>query len=114
MRFQVFRDRRALNGLADIWTRSRDRRSVTQVVDEIDKRLRTDPFNVGESRESTSTRVAVIDRLGVQFKIIGDDAAVRVIKVFSTHAGKNDAAYLRVAGSLTCQVLVRMIFAFGV
>jgi hypothetical protein len=49
---------------------------------EIDRRLRIDPFLVGESRENSSIRFAVVESIGVQFKVIVDDAKVQVLNVF--------------------------------
>jgi len=69
--------------LAELWTQSQDRRKLSRIVDEIDERLRTDPFNVGESRESTSVRLAIVAGLGFRFKVVEDDAQVQVVEFFS-------------------------------
>ena len=79
-------DEKALKRLAAIWVASKDRRSITKTVDSLEKALRIEPHRVGESRGDAAIRMAVVNRLGIQFEILDDDATVRVYGVFDLNA----------------------------
>jgi hypothetical protein len=68
--FTVVWDEEAEAGLAAVWLASADRDAVTRAAYELEERLRTDPANVGESRE-VGERVAFEKPLGLRFKIVG-------------------------------------------
>lgn len=73
----------ARDQLADLWIRAADRRAVTAAVDSIDKRLRFDPRDVGESREDPE-RIAFFPPLVVRFRLSEDDRRVLVVSVRHT------------------------------
>ena len=69
--------------LANIWLRSNDRQSITDAADEIDRLLRIQALEVGESREGTS-RILTVDRLTVSYNVYDDDRLVEVWLVWRT------------------------------
>ncbi len=58
MSFTVARKPEARRQLATIWTDATDRNAVTRAADAIDKALRSNPENLGESRSKGSTYLA--------------------------------------------------------
>ncbi len=67
--------------LAELWLIATDRAAVTQAANEIDRLLRHDPEQQGESR-SDGVRVLLVAPLGVQFEVLSDDRLVRVLHVW--------------------------------
>jgi len=66
--------------LADIWITAPDRRAVADAVNVIDKSLRFDPHNQGESRDST-TRILIVLPLAVVYDVRTEDRLVEVLSV---------------------------------
>ena len=71
----------ALTQLSAIWVEADPplRARITQATHEVDRELRTDPLNLGESR-SESSRIAFVPPLGVLFRV---DAQSRLAVVES-------------------------------
>jgi plasmid stabilization system protein ParE len=69
--------------LAAIWLASADREAVTRAAHRLDQRLRTTPFSLGESRQSSLSRIAFEPPLAIEFEVIEDDKKVRVLAVSS-------------------------------
>ena len=82
MNYTVLWDPAAEQELADVWITAADRAAVTSAADEIDRRLRRDPEQQGESRDD-GRRVLLVSPLGVLFRVLPDDRIVRVIQVWS-------------------------------
>jgi hypothetical protein len=68
--------------LATIWTDAPDRNSITRAADAIDKALKSDPDNLGESRGS-GRRIWLEDPLGVIFRVSPPDRMVTVLTVWT-------------------------------
>ena len=66
--------------LADIWMTAPDRRAVTEAADAIDKSLRVDPRDHGESRGGT-LRILIAVPLAVVYDIREDDRLIEVLSV---------------------------------
>ncbi|MBP87944.1 MAG: hypothetical protein CMJ64_14675 [Planctomycetaceae bacterium] len=73
--------------LADLWLNSGDRDAITKAASEIDKLLRRDPENSGESREE-GRRILLSRPLGVKFRTYSQDRMVQVVDVwrYITHS----------------------------
>jgi plasmid stabilization system protein ParE len=71
----------AENRLADLWTSGPDRGPVAYAENYIDRLLRTDPNEQGESR-SFGTRILFHPPLGVIYKVKEQDRTVTVLKVW--------------------------------
>lgn len=82
MKFTVLWKQQAEDQLAEIWLASDRSPEVTVAADELEKILRNDAQNQGESR-SDSRRVVFIPPLVVAFRVNEDD---RVVWVLSVHA----------------------------
>lgn len=82
MKYTVVWTKSAEADLVRIWTESADRSAVTAAGNEIDARLRRDPTEAGESRES-SQRTLLIEPLGVDFVVRAEDHLVAVIAVWT-------------------------------
>jgi len=67
--------------LAAIWLAAADRQAITDSANALDKRLRLDPGNEGESREA-GERVVFSQPLGVRVRVIPDDRRVEVLRVW--------------------------------
>ncbi len=80
----------AVTELAGIWLAASDREQVTQAAAEIDRLLRTDPQNEGESRDA-KTRILFVGPLGVDFEVVDDDRIVYVLSVWRTERRKPNA-----------------------
>jgi plasmid stabilization system protein ParE len=68
--------------LATIWMDSQDRESVRVAAAEIERLLRTNPSEVGESRLK-GQRVHFVNPLGVRFMVLEDDRIVQVLRVWT-------------------------------
>ena len=66
--------------LADIWITAPDRPAVTEAANAIDKSLRVDPLDQGESR-SGSVRILIVLPLAVVYDVREDDRLVEVLSV---------------------------------
>ena len=73
--------RSAENELAMLWMESQDREAVTLSANEVDRRLRFNPRQQGESR-SHGRRIAVVPPLGVVYRVNDDDRLVHVLHVW--------------------------------
>jgi plasmid stabilization system protein ParE len=82
MSYTVVWTKSAEADLVRIWTESADRTAVTAAGNAIDARLRRDPTEAGESRES-SRRTLLIELLGVDFVVRAEDQLVAVIAVWT-------------------------------
>jgi plasmid stabilization system protein ParE len=82
MSYTVVWTKSAEADLVRIWTESADRTAVTAAGNAIDARLRRDPTEAGESRES-SRRTLLIEPLGVYFVVRAEDQLVAVIAVWT-------------------------------
>ena len=70
----------ATDALAEIWLQSDNRNAITEAVNAIDRRLRSDPDLVGESREG-AVRIAFFPPLIVRFRVSIEDRVVSVVTV---------------------------------
>ena len=68
--------------LAAAWLSARDRQAVTDAATEIDRLLRTNPGEQGESRDDDS-RVLFVPPLGVQFRVFEPDRKVLIARFWS-------------------------------
>ena len=68
--------------LAAVWLQSSDRNAVTKMANLLEWLLTNFPFNVGESRESTLSRIVYSSPLGMYFEIIPDDLKVLIHSVW--------------------------------
>jgi plasmid stabilization system protein ParE len=82
MRFTVVWKPEAERRLATIWTEATDRDAVTRAAGVIDRALRSDPENVGESRNK-GRRICHEPPLGVIFRVSPPDRMVTVLTVWS-------------------------------
>lgn len=67
--------------LTHIWNNALDRRRITQAAREIDVQLRSDPLNVGESREP-GIRIFFVTPLAITFHVSPKDRLVYVVNVW--------------------------------
>ncbi len=67
--------------LATLWLNSPQRESVRRAADFIDRKLRHDPENAGESR-AEGRRILLAPPLGVTFRVSLADRVVRVLDVW--------------------------------
>lgn len=89
MKFTVVWSRGAEDELAEIWFAVRDRSRIAEAAHEIDRRLRRDPVNEGESRDQ-GRRILLLPPLGVTYEVLSDDRLVRVLHVLR-FGNRNDA-----------------------
>jgi hypothetical protein len=80
--FRVRWERRALNELADLWTRadSATRPAITTASHAVEQRLRQDASQEGESR-SGGRRVTFEPPLSVVFRVEADGQTVSVLQI---------------------------------
>jgi plasmid stabilization system protein ParE len=69
----------AINELADIWNRARDRQAVSEAANRIDRLLRIDPERKGQPFHQR--RVLADTPLVVTFAVHPDDCRVDVLQV---------------------------------
>ncbi len=82
MRYRVRWERQALERLAHLWTEgdSALRRKITVATRQVDRRLRRNPRNEGESRSGVR-RIMFVKPLAVIFRIEDDDNTVSVLEL---------------------------------
>lgn len=68
--------------LAGSWLAAPDRIAVVEAANKIDELLQSKPLGIGESRESSVSRIVLIPPLGVSYEVIMDDAKVFVTGVW--------------------------------
>lgn len=68
--------------LAAIWVQASDRASIAAAANNIDKRLTKDPEHEGESR-AQALRILHCKPLGVDYRVLGSERQVRVLRVWS-------------------------------
>jgi hypothetical protein len=78
MNYTVIWTPSAEQDLAAAWLAAANRPAVTVAAHAIEQDLRRTPLTVGESRESSISRVAVSPPLSVTFDVIVDDRTVFV------------------------------------
>jgi hypothetical protein len=80
--FRVRWERRALDALANFWTQADSslRQAITTASHAVDQRLKSDPYNEGESR-SHGRRITFAPPLAVIFRVEGDGQTVSVLEV---------------------------------
>jgi len=68
--------------LADLWGEAKDRQAFTNVVDEIEARLKTRPLSEGESREAPF-RVTYQAGVGLLFAVSEGNRLVSVVRIWT-------------------------------
>jgi hypothetical protein len=83
MIFRVRWERKALGELANVWTNadSMMRQVITKASRSIDKRLRHNPRNEGESR-AKGRRIMFVPPFSVTFRVEADDQTVSVLEIW--------------------------------
>ena len=66
-----------------VWAAAPDRALVSLVVHRLEQLMALDPYRVGESRQSSVSRVALSSPIGLLFDIIEDDKKVLILSVWS-------------------------------
>jgi len=66
--------------LAELWLAALDRERVALAADQIDKQLRRNPEQVGESRPA-GRRILIMPPLAVTYRVLPDDLLVQVVNV---------------------------------
>lgn len=69
--------------LMALWAASPDQALVTSVIHRLEQLLALDPYRVGESRQSSVSRVVLSSPIGMSFDIIEDDQKVLALSVWS-------------------------------
>lgn len=83
MPYRVFWSPDAERLLKKIHATARDSSDVSRAAGEIDKQLRADPFDVGESREE-NVRIGFQEPVGIEFEVLDDVQTVIVFNVWRT------------------------------
>jgi hypothetical protein len=83
MRYTGIWEPPAENDLAAAWLAAVDQLAVTLAAHRLDVALGRHPFAIGLPRNSPVNRTAVDLPLGVDYEIVEDDKAVRVVHVWS-------------------------------
>ena len=78
--FQVLWSVPASGQLADIWARSSNRNAITTAAEAIDRALRSDPNDQGESR-GANKRVFIVPPHIVDLRVIEEDRRVEILAV---------------------------------
>ena len=65
-----------------LWTTAPDQALITEVVSHLEKLLSLDPYRVGESRQSSVSRVVLSSPVGLSFDIIEDDKRVLILSIW--------------------------------
>jgi hypothetical protein len=81
MSYQVLWSSDAEALLTEIWLLSDDRERVNNAVYDLEKKLKSNPEDAGESRESDD-RIAFAPPLAVHFRVFVSDLTVKVLKVW--------------------------------
>jgi hypothetical protein len=82
MNYTVIWTASAEQDLAAAWLAASNRTAVAAAAHAIEQDLRRTPLDVGESRESSISRVAVSSPLSITFDVIVDDKTVFVRAVY--------------------------------
>jgi hypothetical protein len=82
MKFTVTWKPAAKRELASIWINAVDRQSVTDATNKLERRLRRDPLNEGESR-SGGQRITFEEPLGMVFHVNEPDLLVSVLQLWA-------------------------------
>jgi hypothetical protein len=80
VKFTVTWTTEASDGLCKLFMAAPDAAELTRIVNAIERELRQNPENVGESRDG-SLRVAMQDHIGILFEISNADCSVQVIHI---------------------------------
>ena len=80
MKYTVIWKPSARQRLADVWIVADDRRAVASAADAIDRVLRDDPLEQGESRGG-SARILIVLPLAVVYDVREDDRLVEILTV---------------------------------
>lgn len=83
MKYTVIWQPSAEGDLATVWTESKQRSVVSQAADRIENWLRTDPEELGESRED-GERLLIESPLAVIYRLVPQDRCVFVLAVWLT------------------------------
>jgi hypothetical protein len=89
MKYTVVWKQQAVEQLAAIWIASTDRNSISAATLEIDRALKSDPEQQGESRHG-SRRVMFVPPLVVAFRIDADDRILRSSRSTGVGVPDND------------------------
>lgn len=81
MKFTVLRKPEAARRLTELWTSGADRNAIATAANKIDERLRLNPADQGESRES-GRRLLIEPPLGVIFRVSEPERTVSVTTVW--------------------------------
>jgi hypothetical protein len=73
----------AKDELAELWLATPDRHALTLAADEVDRLLRIDPLNCGESRDG-AMRLLIMPPLAVFFDVSSDDRMVIIWNVVAS------------------------------
>ena len=82
MKYRVAWTDPAESELAEVWLIANDRSAVTQMANHLERQLSFDPLNVGESRESSLSRIVYSSPIGMYFEIIPDDLKVLIHSIW--------------------------------
>ena len=82
MKYRVAWTEPAEEELAAVWLAATDRSAVTKMTNYYERLLSFDPLNVGESRESSLSRIVYSSLLGLYFEVIPDDEKVLIHSVW--------------------------------
>ena len=66
--------------LMEIWSQATNRNAITAAVDAVDRQLKSDPIDLGESREGAE-RILFATPLIVRFQVFEEDRRVLVLGV---------------------------------
>jgi plasmid stabilization system protein ParE len=80
MKYTVVWKPSARQRLADVWIAAHDRGAVTSAADVIDRVLRDDPSEEGESRGGAA-RILIVPPLAVVYDVREEDRLVEVLSV---------------------------------
>ena len=80
MKFTVVWTPVAEKELAELWLATSDKAEVTRVAQQVERQLKLDPENTGESRVGR-VRILLEPPLGFVFSVSPDDRLVKVVHV---------------------------------
>jgi hypothetical protein len=87
MNYRVFWSPETERALASLTEASDDKEALAAAAEAIDRRLVTDPFDYGESREGR-VRIAFEPPLAITFEILRDASTVIVHDVWQPHKNR--------------------------
>lgn len=82
MTYTVIWTPQAEQHLASVWIAAADRSEVAAAAYELERDLKRDPLEQGESRQSSVERVILRVPLGLSFSVVVDDMKVYVTAVW--------------------------------